>query len=888
MEIKSIKWSHINEYTLCGLKLLGQIFIRKAIVSLLRELRCTSNCCQSVDVREEIYSRYPMQSDVQSSNTEDGTVEEVNVKFNDETSGETVNVPLDLVTEDAYLPASVAIEKFLNRPVLINTYNWALGSSTTASIFPWQLYFNHTSIKKKLDNYYLLRCKLKLKFVINASPFHYGTMLVAYKPLQSFLTPAPIDTTSTGVTADLSNVAISQLPRIYIYPQTSQGGEMTLPFLYPKEWLEITTSSNTADMGQLLFRPLTPLQFANSGVGVNCTIQVFAWAEDVELSGPTVSLSMQSKRDEYGIISGPASALAEAAGMLEDAPIIGKYATATRMIASTTADVSKMFGFTNVPVIEDVHAFTPSPFPQFASPEIGTTIEKLVMDPKNELTIDPRSVGIDVGDELMINNITSRESYLTQFNWTMAGNADDILYSMRVLPYLERTAVGTSQTIIQLTPMSLVGRMFAFWRGDIKVRLKFNCSQYHKGRLRISYDPVGAIGTTVDSTTEVFTQVIDISECTDVTINVPYTQPTAFLNRSNLYTQRFSNDGTTVNDAGFSNGVLTVRILTELSAPLSTADIQCLVFVSGGDNLEFACPTDIEIPGVNATNPISCYPAQSKFEHYDISAKMVEMGDEPSRRPPTTYLKYHGEVIKSLRTLMRRTSYHTSIPFNTNALTSTVDNIILYSRLSRYPYYPGYATGNQGLFPSNKQVTGTYQYNYVKWHPLTWISQCFLGCRGSVNYRFNLNTKLDVPCFSVSRPPLTNNVYLNTSDYSNYIPSSATSSLARNLPTLCDFSGLSLTNTKTNTGLNVSIPFYSKYKFRTTSPNYPIGSGVDDTRLDWYQLLTILNPKADSNATSTYSGGNIAIYVGAGTDYSPIFFCNVPTLYQYSNNPASA
>ena len=184
--------------------------------------------------------------------------------------------------------------------------------------------------------------------------------------------------------------------------------------------------------------------------------------------------------------------------------------------------------------------------------------------------------------------------------------------------------------------------MFAFWRGDIKVRLKFVCSQYHKGRLRVSWDPIGDIGGTTDSTTEVFTQIVDLAECTDVTFNIPYMQNTAFLNRFLTYSNRYSNDGSITNTAGYTNGVFPVRVLNELSALLSTADIQVLVFVSGGDNLEFACPSEIDT--AYSSTPVCALPPPSLFSSYDTDKKEVEMGESPSDPPSTSYLTYHGEV----------------------------------------------------------------------------------------------------------------------------------------------------------------------------------------------------------------------------------------------------
>jgi len=62
---------------------------------------------------------------------------------------------------------------FMSRPVLINSFTWSETNTTVpqTNFNPWKLYFNDVSIKKKLENYKLLRCKMKLKFVVNASPF---------------------------------------------------------------------------------------------------------------------------------------------------------------------------------------------------------------------------------------------------------------------------------------------------------------------------------------------------------------------------------------------------------------------------------------------------------------------------------------------------------------------------------------------------------------------------------------------------------------------------------------------------------------------------------------------------------------------------------------------
>jgi hypothetical protein len=85
--------------------------------------------------------------------------------------------PIDDDTFDQQYVSDYDIDKFLSRPVLISTYTMTQGSPGSTSFRPWALYFNTVQIRRKLDNYFLLNCNLKLKFVINATPFLYGAAL---------------------------------------------------------------------------------------------------------------------------------------------------------------------------------------------------------------------------------------------------------------------------------------------------------------------------------------------------------------------------------------------------------------------------------------------------------------------------------------------------------------------------------------------------------------------------------------------------------------------------------------------------------------------------------------------------------------------------------------
>lgn len=128
------------------------------------------------------------------------------------------------------------LAQFLSRPIRISNLSWAesdtVGIKTT--IDPWTLYLNTAIIKKKLDNYTWFRGNLHLKFVINASPFYYGLMMASYKPLPNW---AAAD---AGSSSSFNSVVLrSQRPHVMMLPAASLGGEMTVPFIFPANYVGI-------------------------------------------------------------------------------------------------------------------------------------------------------------------------------------------------------------------------------------------------------------------------------------------------------------------------------------------------------------------------------------------------------------------------------------------------------------------------------------------------------------------------------------------------------------------------------------------------------------------------------------------------------------------------
>jgi hypothetical protein len=510
--------------------------------------------------------------------------------------------------------SNAELSDFLSRPVNIATISWtgATTSSTVSTIYPWNLFFDNNYIQYKLHNYSFLRCKLKVKVVINASPFFYGAMLVTYSPLEYY---NPLTTyASTDRTGEL--IQKSQLPHLWIFPQNNQGGELTLPFLYHKDWIPISGTAgatNLTRVGTMRFDVVSTLQSANGALSGSdvVNLQVYAWAEDVEVSGPTVAFALQSSesfvKEGSGFISGPASAIANVASKLTSIPIIGKWASAFKIGGSAVAGIARLFGFTDVPNIKNVDAVAIRGHPDFATQDISYPVQKLTLDPKNELSIDPGIIGSDRYDMMSLAYLIQHETFLGSSTWAITDAADDLLFASLVTPTLAytQTISGSYTTTIQ-TPIAFASTFLKYWRGDIVFKFVIVSSKYHKGRLRFTFDPTGNstnnILNTTDSTTVTYTQIIDLSDQSEFEVTVPYHQALPFLkvgviDSSGDWGFR-STPSYDTNVGIYHNGYITLRVLTALTAPVDTADVSFLVFVRGAENLEFAYPMSVH---ANAT-----------------------------------------------------------------------------------------------------------------------------------------------------------------------------------------------------------------------------------------------------------------------------------------------
>jgi hypothetical protein len=616
---------------------------------------------------------------------------------------------------------------FLERPVVIYEFTWQSSVDYSDTFNPWLLFLQNKRVSNRMNNFYLLHSKLNVKFLINGNPFFYGRLMADYHPLY-----AVDNVTAWDPTVSANIIAASQRMHILLNPTCSKGGEMILPFLLNKNSGNIP-NADVGSMGVIHIRQMQPLLSSSAATAV-LNVSVLAWMDDVKMSVPTIAptstLTAQGD-DEYEnkVVSQTASNVKNIASRLTDIPFIAPYAMATKMIATMVEGVAKLFGYSKPLNIEPMTLVKPQYVGTLACTNDVDSCAKLTFDTKNELSIDSKTVGLSGKDELALKNIAMIQSYLTQFAWTQERVPNDVLFSSRVRPTLH-----PHSTYFYLPACAFAALPFRYWRGSMQFRFEIVCSDYHRGRLKIVYDPYFC-SATPESNVQI-TKIVDIADTKEVVMNIGWSQPVPFLQTLALVT---SNSGfststayTTAED-DYSNGVLTIYVLNELTVPgIVDAPISVNVYVNMCDDAEFACPEESNFSLLH-------YP---ESEPYSAQGDEMNDGDDQCADPTNTtatdialnpinitdntYKVFMGEQVASFRALLKRYVFHSVYKASLDA---TQDYCVSTIVTTNFPIYRGFlSTGTSG--------SGTYNdvYNTL----LNYLTPAFLTVRGSLRSKYVL------------------------------------------------------------------------------------------------------------------------------------------------------
>lgn len=814
-----------------------------------------------------------------------GDQKQENVKFSDQVDPYLYSVE-SVIDPTRKLQDSndATLQNFFSRPIKIATRDWGTNTTLGFDINPWSLYFGNPRVSNRLSNFNIMRAKLHVKIVINGNGFQYGRAMVNYLPFDLY---DSLSSNAVLIKQDL--VQASQQPRVFLDPTTSQGGELVLPFFNYLNYCSIPYTQ-WSSLGTLQFRSLNTLKHAN-GASDLVTISVFAWAEDVEMSVLTSAepddILPQSGREvdevnKEGIVSGPATSIAKAAEALSKVPYIAPFAQATGMAANTTAAIAKMFGYCRPPVVKNPDPYKPYAASSLSLTNTGDGPSKMSVDAKQELSIDPRIAGLNGVDSLNIKEIAKRESYLTTFSWNIGTAPETLLWNARVDPCT--WAQNTGPPVSYHFPACAMAALpFKYWTGTMKFRFQIVCSAFHKGRIKVVYDP-NYFKTNEYNTN--YLSIIDIADKTDFTVEIANGQPVTLLEhvkpgKESVTTMYSTTPYTTPPPYPRGNGVIGVFVVNELTTPNSTVDndIEVNVFVSMGDDFEVFVPDD-------HFQYFTCKPTVQPQSGYESKLVSESQNTEEPSAPQQEYAEklgptmsdnsdinkvYTGECITSFRTLLKRYNL-----WNTLGMLQSPHKVKA-GRFSMFPYYRG-AVGNAVDVDNSNNP-----YNYCNTIMLHWCTWAFSGWRGSIRWKFLLRgamesnhngiiyvqrhsmgpnepafRRLTENPFSASTDKDASKSIVISDNLTGFPKSSAPFTGAKGQVYQCGF---------VNPTVEFEVPYYSPYRFTPGKEDDHTGYASWKEGFDYFI-------DQDSKPSTFYD-----IHIAAGEDFQLYFFTGLPRLY---------
>lgn len=768
-------------------------------------------------------------------------------------------------TRNSTNDSNTDLSNFFERPIEIASYSWTMNGALDAVFRPWDLWSKNPRVANRLSNFKNFRGDMHIKVILNGNSFYWGRAMLSYMPW-------PDDSPWYRTTGDADVCTASQRPHIYLDPTTSQGGHMVLPFFCPYDCIDFTAPTSMSRIGELWLRSISFLRHAQ-GLSNPVSVKIYAWVENIQLTSPTSvaidGLSPQAG-DEFGEgpISRPANIISKVAGALESVPAISPLAMATQMAAKGVGNLAASFGYSrprNIKSIDSVRVWQTG---DLAMTDTDVTNNSLALVAKQEVTLDPRTVGLGDADELDFKYLSSKESFFVGTDWGLNESENTVICSFPVTPMIRRLNVDPLITApgIVLSPMGVVAAPFKYWRGSIKYRFQVAASGYHKGRILAVWDPV--LGSANPETNVVYSKIIDIAETKDFSITIGWGSDLPGLDVGNI---TIGNTYTTtipyVPTPQSHNGVLTLYVLNPLvtSGP-ATNPVVLLTSISSPD-LEVWCP---DADAMRSWSPFP-NPEPVAFEQQAGGNEMGDTtGQSENAAPEATGLEEYaggkaveitlpailaGESIVSFRQLLKRFCLERSVG---RAWTSSTSDFVLNSIPVRsWPQYRGYLSNGLDTFNGNN-------INAVPTTPFNFIGACFAGFRGAVRYKVFPATGNGKPdMLLVSRGDI-----FNMTPTSNSFPHNPNNYALFRCQYDESFGGSQVSNAVQGNVLDFEIPYYNNRRFSSTYLSNTSSAKA---------LAANINAIKFPDGTTEVKTQSFDLYKAVGEDFNFFFFTGSPT-----------
>lgn len=702
------------------------------------------------------------------------------------------------------------IKDFLRRPRQV--YSNHFQSSDTSTTYPalqTMAYLNSDDyFYSKVKGFQAIRATTVVRLIVNGTRFCMGRYIMAWIPSGGTSASANLTPWIGMHRYDLTQ--ITQLPHVEI--DIARDTEVILKIPYVSSTMHYPISSGNTYLGSPGTVILVPYVAFLSATGpTNAPFDVFVSYEDVELGTPMVPQSsdfISNKRgktkvirplevEQYSQNIGPLSSalrsISDAGTVLKRIPMISAVAETASWAADVAAGVALAFGLSKPANLAPANRVTNKVQPYAVNSDTADNCMPLSVTARNAVEALPGLAGTDI-DEMSIDYLKSIFAYTSTVTWSYAYAPDIVLANFACNPAnFQNTYTAGSRTLYTMPPIGFLSNIFRQYRGGLMFRFKIVCTEFHTGRLMVTFNP-SSIATSAANpnnadSSYTLREIVDLRDGNEFCVCVPFVAITPYLMTSG-------------NSASFGN--LCLRVINPLTQPDTVPNfVQILVEVAGAPDLEFAVPSYTDL------QPCTNFGLQSSEEfdrEFEIYEDQVGGDDFPpnskclfdhviggSSLPVDSDLGARicvGEKILSLSSLLKRNTLLQWV-----ATTPAINTFMTFCPFSWSTYYATSSTTQQ-----NCDLTVDY---------FGLFSSIFALNRGGVRIRTVPFDNPEVTNKFVTRCSLLNNDS-NAPNYTGSTSAAVTYSPPRFAPTVSEL-------VRQTYGVEVFVPMYSQYHTRSSA-----------------------------------------------------------------------
>lgn len=468
---------------------------------------------------------------------------------------------------------------FLEKPTILAT--GVLQTSDVANtpigtwILPGALLVKAKQLTK-LKGALMFRADFQIDFKLNGTRFQQGRYLLRWVFFGGAKNSANVEQLTGAHVANLTATTSANVAEIDLATQTSLT--VTIPYTSASNYSLVDSSdAYRHEICRLYLIPYDPLQ-AGSGV---TTAQYTLWARltNITISGNVVlqsksTIRVEQEKGGVGPISGVTAKISKTASIFGTIPVLGSYASSVSWLADAVGSAAKVWGYSKPITLDPPKTVARRAQPGMANTDHVFTGHKLSAMVAGEVPLSTGRSRTDA-DEMSFQYVAGHPAWINTFNWPNTSTSGTLLYSNAVGVGRDQTSIGKGSV---WPPVDYVAQVFGAYRGSIKYIFKLPKTEFHSGRLAISFVPWdGNTAVTAPSslgdTDNLFRVIWDIRESNMLEVCIPYTS-----------TRNYTN-------VGREFGYLYIHVVNELMAPNTVpSSVNILVEKAGGDDIEYAFP----------------------------------------------------------------------------------------------------------------------------------------------------------------------------------------------------------------------------------------------------------------------------------------------------------